>query len=232
MQFGRAVLALAAAGAVALAGCGDAGRSGGPTSTMGGSDGKASPEAVPPILDARGRPIPLPRLPSNASVQAVPAGDESALAVWIQDGDPMAAAYVPATGWSTPRPLEQLHGHASDPQVAANAQGAGMAVWRHTVGSIQSLRYSRFDPVAGWSVPDVMPGALPRPPGQASPPQLHMDAAGNVMAQWPSGFDAQETQVSRHTAGQGWSPAVSESVAAAPGAPAGTEASHRPASPP
>lgn len=231
MQFERAVLALAAAAAAALAGCGDAGRSGGPTSVMGGSDGKARTEALPAISDVRGRPIPAPGAPANASVQVVPAGD-GALAVWIQDGDPMAAAYDAPTGWSAPRALEQLHGAATDPQVAANPEGAGMAVWRHTVGSIQSLRFSRFDPAAGWSVPDVMPGALPRPPGQASPVQLQMDAAGNVTAQWPSGFDAGETQVSRYTAGQGWSAAVSERLASAADAAAGTAASPRPASPP
>jgi hypothetical protein len=90
-------------------------------------------------------------------------------------------------------------------------------VWRHTVGSIQSLRFSRFDPVAGWSVPDVMPGALPRPPGQAAPPELRMDEAGNVTARWPSGFDPRDTQVARYTAGQGWSRAVSANLAAAPG---------------
>jgi hypothetical protein len=232
MQFGRALLALAAAAAAALAGCSDGGRSGGPTSVMGGSDGKAAQHAPPSISDARGRTIPPPRLPANAAFHAVPAGEENALAVWIQDGDPVAAAYAPATGWAAPRPLEQLHGDATDPQVVANAGGAGMAVWRHTVGSIQSLRFSRFDPVAGWSVPDVMPGALPRPPGQASPAQLQMDGAGNVTARWPSGFDAQETQVSRYAPGQGWSAAISERVASAPLEPAANAASQPPASPP
>lgn len=232
MELRCAVLTLAAAAACAIAGCGDSGRPGGSTSVMGGSDGKATQDGPPSVTDAAGRSIPTPRLPAHAAADVVPAGEGHALAVWIQDGDPVAATYAPATGWSAPRPLEQLHGHATDPRVAANASGAGMAVWRHTVGSIQSLRFSRFDPGAGWSVPDVMPGALPRPQGQASPPQLQMDAAGNVTAMWASGFDAQETQVSRYTTGKGWSEAVGERVVSSNDASAAAPESQRPASRP
>ena len=74
--------------------------------------------------------------------------------------------------------------------------GLAMAVWHHQVGNIHSLRFSRWD-ANGWSVPDVLPGALPRPAvagmrsGQNAP-QLHMDAQGAVLARWPSGFYASE----------------------------------------
>lgn len=219
MRVRRAVLTLAAAAACGIAGCGDdIGRPGSHTSVMGGSDGKARQER-PAIMDARGREIPPPRRPARAMARVVAAGEESALAVWIQDSRAVAAAYSPRTGWSAARPLEEIYGEASDPELVANTAGAGMAVWRHTVGSILSLRFSHFDPVAGWTVPDVMPGALPRPPGRASPLELHMDAAGNVTAQWPSGFDAHEMQLSRFAPGQGWSRAVSESLATATPAP-------------
>ena len=213
----RAVLALALAAACALAGCRD-GADGAHTAVMGGSDGKPREAAQVALTDGRGRTIPQPPLPADAAPRVVRAGEEGALAVFVGHGHPMAAVYAPGTGWSAPQPLEDIHGDASDVQLAANAAGAGMAVWRHTVGTIQSLRFSRYDPSAGWTVPDVMPGALPRPPGQASPPQLQMDEAGNVAARWPSGFDPLETQVSRYSVGQGWSRAVSESVAMAPGA--------------
>ncbi|HEY8359885.1 MAG TPA: hypothetical protein VIL30_20710, partial [Ramlibacter sp.] len=114
---------------------------------------------------------------------------------------------------------------ASKPQLAGNGQGVALAVWQHTVGSIQSLRFSRYDSTSGWSVPDVMPGALPRPPsrlpqGAAAAPQLHMDAQGNAFAQWPSGFADNEVQTARYVAGQGWTRALSEPVTAT--APAGS----------
>jgi hypothetical protein len=217
MQIQRAVLALAVGAACALAGCRDA-PSGGHTAVMGGSDGKAGPQAPEAFTDARGRPIPQPPVPPNAAVRMARVGDGNAIAVWLQEGTPVAAAFGPATGWSAPQPLEDIHGDASDLQLAANEAGAAMALWRHTVGSIQSLRFSRFEPATGWSVPDVMPGALPRPAGQASPPQLQMDDAGNVTARWPSGFDPQETQASRYTPGQGWSRAVSARLASGPSA--------------
>jgi hypothetical protein len=213
----RAVLALAIA-ACAAAGCGERGASDGPTSVMGGSDGRPRADAQPGITDARGREIPLPRMPANVAPRVVSAGMENALALWIQDGVPVAAMYAPPSGWSAAQPLEELHGDASDAQLVANTTGSGMAIWRHTVGSIQSLRFSRFEPATGWSVPDVMPGALPRPPGEAPPPQAQMDDAGNVTARWPSGFDAHQTQASRYTPGQGWSQAISESVASGPSA--------------
>ena len=208
----RAVLALAITAACALAGCRDA-QQGGHTAVMGGSDGKAGQESA--LTDARGREIPQPEFPATAAGRVIRAGEDKALALWIQDGHPVASAYAPGTGWSPPKPLEEIHGNASDAQLAVNASGSGMAVWRHTVGSIQSLRFSRFEPATGWTVPDVMPGAMPRPPGQASPPQLQIDEAGNATAQWPSGFDPHETQASRYTVGEGWSRAVSERLASA-----------------
>jgi hypothetical protein len=65
-----------------------------------------------------------------------------------------------------------------------------------------------------------VPGALPRPavtgtpPGQDAP-QLQMDAQGDVLARWPSGFHANQTQAARYTPGEGWSGAASEPVASA-----------------
>ena len=95
-----------------------------------------------------------------------------------------------------------------------------MAVWRQRVGNIHSLRFSRFDAATGWAAPDVLPGAFPRPAAAGSPaaqhaPQLRMDPQGNVVAQWPSGFHANEQQVARYTPGEGWSTAATEPLASA-----------------
>ena len=148
-------------------------------------------------------------------------GDEQAIAAWIADHHVVAATWTPA-GWSAPQPLERIYVDSGDVQLASNGQGRAMAVWHHRVGNIHSLRFSRFD-AQGWSVPDVIPGALPRPEAAGAPPgndapQLQMDAQGNVVAQWPSGFDANETQVARYVEGQGWQGATSEPVASAPSA--------------
>jgi hypothetical protein len=181
------------------------------------------PPAAAPQAQADTSGLPQPALPASTTARLVRSGPDTGLAVWVQDGHAVAASYAAASGWSQPQPLEQIYGQASDAQLASNGHGAAIALWRHTVGNIESLRFSRFDAATGWSEPDVMPGALPRPrPASAAPgreaagaPRLRMDADGNAFAEWPSGFDAQATQTARYVAGQGWSRALSEPVASA-----------------
>jgi hypothetical protein len=210
----RAVLALGL-GAVVLAACDEAPRgvARNDTSVLGSSSGPRG-NVFPTLTDARGREIPQPTLPANTAARIAATGEENALAVWVHEGTLTASSYAPTTGWSEPQPLEEMHGDASDPELAANAQGKGLAVWRHTVGSIESLRFSLYTPGAGWSIPDVLPGALPRPRGAGGPVELRMDDAGNAIARWPSGFDARQAQLARYTAGEGWSRAVDEPLAA------------------
>lgn len=193
---------LAAALLAGLAACKDAPS---PDTKVMGSHGPAPSVAADQV--------PPPPTPPGARAVTAPIAGGQNLAAWVQDGHVRSATYAPATGWSAPQVLEDIFGTSSDLQLAGDGSGTAMAVWRHTVGSIQSLRFSRFDS-AGWSVPDVMPGALPRAEG--SQLRLEMDAQGHAVARWPSGFDAQESQVARYVPGQGWSKAVSEPVAAAP----------------
>lgn len=233
MQVRAVLVAAAFASALTLAGCdrqevpatASVGGSN-PTAVLGGY-GPGSPRppaAAHPLVDADGNPIPSPPIPSGTQGQAVRATDDSALAIWVQDGHVVGSFWTRERGWATAQPLEQIYGNASDPQLVGNGSGVAMAVWRHTVGSIQSLRYSRFDERTGWATPDVLPGALPRPDagalsGYADAPRLQMDARGNVVAEWPSGFAANEMQTARYVEGRGWSRATSEPVASAPNAP-------------
>jgi hypothetical protein len=193
------------------------------TAVLGGSGPGAAP-----LTDARGQLIPEPPVPAKTLAQTVRAGDETALAVWTQDGHVVATSWTPQAGWTRPQPLESIYGEASDPQLASNGQGTAMAVWRHTVGNIRSLRFSRFEAKTGWSAPDVVPGALPRPDTARVPPddapRLEMDAQGNVVAEWPSGFEPNEMQEARYVAGQGWTAPVSERLASAPNASPGSPA--------
>lgn len=219
MKYAGALILLAAA---ALVACQDAPSAGAKhdTSVLGGFGDRPAKGGVPGALtDASGKAIPAPpQAPPGVQPRMARVADDAVLAVWVQDDHVVAATHTTANGWSAPQPLEQIYGEASDPQLASNGRGSAMAIWRHTVGSIQSLRFSRFDPT-GWSVPDVMPGALPRPAADKSAaPQLHMDAQGRAFAEWPSGFHPQETQTARYQPGQGWSRALSEPLASAPAA--------------
>ena len=219
-RMGMAALVLLGA---ALGGCRDARPDRHDTAVLGGyGHADAAHPAAPALTDAQGQVIPAPPAPAGAGPQMARTADEAALAVWIADGHVMASTWTRTAGWSQPQPLERIYGEASEVQVTGNGQGQGMAVWQHRVGNIHSLRFSHYG-ADGWSVPDVLPGALPRPAvagtraGEEAP-QLHMDAQGNVLARWTSGFHANEMQVARYTPGAGWSSAASEPVASAPSA--------------
>ena len=211
--------------AVGLAGCRDAKvEHGSNTAVLGGYGPQADrASASPTLTDGSGQTIPPPPVPAGTRPQMARSADDAALAMWVQDGHVLASQWTRAGGWTAPQALEQIYGESSDPEIASNGKGAAMAVWHHTVGNIHSLRFSRFDPSTGWTPPDVLPGALPRPTVAGGPPgqnaaQLRMDAEGNVVAQWPSGFHANEMQTARYSAGGGWSSAASEPVASAPSA--------------
>ena len=107
-------------------------------------------------------------------------------------------------------------------ELQVGTRGSALAVWRHRVGQIESLRFSTFQSGRGWSAPDVLPGALPRSDDAdgAATLQLRMDDQGNAVARWPSGFDANAMQVARYVPGQGWSRAVDTPLPAQPAASA------------
>jgi hypothetical protein len=219
----RAALPVLVLALLALAGC-DA-RTAKPdhsnnTAVLGSYGPPTDGTAGAALTDAQGQAIPAPPAPHGARAQMARSGDESALAVWVADDHVVASGWTRATGWSAPQPLERIYGASSDPRIASNERGSAMAVWHHRVGNIHSLRFSRFDAGSGWSLPDVVPGALPEPEVAGAPPgrdapQLQMDAAGTVVARWPSGFHANEVQSARYLPGQGWTPPASEAVAAA-----------------
>jgi hypothetical protein len=187
----------------------------------------ASAAEPDPLKDGEGRAIPLPPAPADATARAALTGPNSAWAVWVQDGRVVGSRYTREGGWAAPVPFERIAGQDSDPQLASNGQGSAMALWRHTVGKIESLRFSRYEEAGGWSGPDVLRGALPQPrpaglnpaqPHAPTAPRLEMDAQGQVRAQWPSGFDPNQLQSSQYLRGRGWSPPVDVPVAAAPAA--------------
>jgi hypothetical protein len=220
MKSGAALAAWVLAAAAMLAACDRDHRSNTAVLGSNGPDVARSGPATPPLTDGHGQPIPPVPAPAGRPFEAVRTGDDAAQAVWIMDDHVVASGWTRTGGWSPPQPLERIYGESSAPRIVSNGHGAAMAVWHHRVGNIHSLRFSRFDDATGWSLPDVLPGALPRPqsvgapPGQDAP-QLQMDAAGNVVAHWSSGFRANEVQSARYVVGQGWSAAASEPVASA-----------------
>ena len=176
------------------------------------------------FIEVAGRKVSPPPVPRNTTAQLAAVEPDTTLALWVEDGTVMASRHHPARGWEPPAPLESIGGQASDAQLAGNNQGVAMAVWRHSVGAIDSLRYARYESRSGWGAPDVLEGALPRPrqPGKTvgrgverAAPRIEVDAHGNARAEWQSGFKDNEVQVSTYVAGEGWSRPLDVPVAAA-----------------
>jgi hypothetical protein len=211
--------ALAAAVALALAGCDRNALTGGTSSARAPASAPRPDTAVlggygnaPPAAPA----LPAPPIPitARASLRMAQDGPDSGLAMWIDLSHHVnAARWTRATGWQPAQTLETIRGDASEVAIGANAGGVAMAVWRHTLGEVESLRWSRYVASEGWSTPDVLPGALPRrhvigeitktqPPAA---PRIVVDDQGNAYAEWASGFASQQLQSARFAAGQGWS---------------------------
>jgi hypothetical protein len=181
------------------------------------------------LVEVDGRKVSPPPAPRNVAPQLAAAGPNTTVAVWLEDGRVVASRHHPVRGWEPPAPLETIGGQASPPQLAGNGRGVAMAVWRHSVGAIDSLRYARFETRSGWTAPDVLEGALPRAPQpgkragglvEAAAPRIEVDESGNARAQWQSGFKDGEIQVSTYVAGEGWSRPLDLPATAAAQAPA------------
>lgn len=204
----RVVLWMAACAAAGLAACRDQPQEAASTTAVLGGYGAAGSRSG----SAPGAIYP-PATPRNTKPQIAMVGSDAAVAVWEEDGQVMSSQFTRARGWEAPQPLEAIGGQASNARVAGNGRGVAMAIWQHTVGRIDSLRYSRFEAGKGWSSPDVMPGALPRPrqPGKTAggvveqaAPRIEVDEDGHARAEWRSGFDETQLQASTYVAGEGW----------------------------
>jgi len=171
-----------------------------PSSTAAAEAGVTSSAPAAPARS----PYPPPPAPAGAAVASIHDG-KGAIAVWIFKDLVHGARYTPAAGWVEAGPLEEIAGTASDLQLAGNGKGDAMAVWRHTVGSIHSLRFSRFESDTGWSVAGVVPGMLPRGVASGPTPVLQVDPIGNANLQWPSGFSDVAMQSTRFIEARGWS---------------------------
>lgn len=104
---------------------------------------------------------------SDAHAEALALGFETsgaAFAVWLQETGPSgtedvwASRYAAGSGWSTPVPLESLDDSASEPHIAASADGTAIAIWGQSEGS-SSVRMNRYVAGSGWTGDAAVPEA-------------------------------------------------------------------------
>jgi len=115
----------------------------------------------------------------------------NAIAVWEQQGGAgvgniYANRYTPGIGWGAAELIEHAIGEAGNPQIAVDAAGNAMAVWRQFMTSAFRIRAARYvyDSVTGtgvWEAPEEIETTLST---DARDAQIAVDAGGNAIAVW------------------------------------------------
>jgi hypothetical protein len=131
----------------------------------------------------------------------------NAIAVWVRSSgtrlDIWSNRYTPSNGWGSAGRIEtEDEGDARNPQVAVDAQGNTVAVWEQSEGTRLDVWSNRYTPSNGW-------GSAGRieteDEGDASSPQVAVDAKGNAIAVWEQ-FDGARYGIwsNRYTPSRGW----------------------------
>lgn len=106
-------------------------------------------------------------------------------AVWAQsDGihsNIWANRYSPSEGWATAGLLETDDtGNASSPQIALDAQGNGLAVWRQYDGISYNIWANRYTQSGGWELAELIENDDADP----TDPEIALDTNGNGLVVW------------------------------------------------
>jgi DNA-binding beta-propeller fold protein YncE len=153
-------------------------------------------------------PVPLSDPSPHVALPEVaidPAG--KAVAVWQRfDGAHFVieAATRPAGGgWSGPTRLSRPSRGSFEPQIAIDAAGEAVAVWRRAKSTDAVIEAADLPAGGGWSRPTL----LSRPSWGSFEPQIAIDAAGDAVAVWTrsSRNYHESVEASTRPLGGGWS---------------------------
>ena len=125
---------------------------------------------------------------NTVSPQIAVDGNGNAIVVWQQsdgiDESIYANRYTASTdSWGTEELLENSDdGHASDPQIAIDDDGNGVAVWwQPDSANLRHIYSNRYTPGAGWGTEERIESS---DDGHSNYPQIAIDGEGNVIAVW------------------------------------------------
>jgi hypothetical protein len=135
----------------------------------------------------------------------------NALAVWDQsDGtrhNIWANRYDSGTGWGTAVLIETDNaGNAYSSQVAFDAQGNALAVWRQSDGTRYNIWANRYASGTGWGAATLIETDNA---GDAGLPQIGFDAQGNALSVWrQSDGTLNNIWANRYVSSTGWGTAA------------------------
>ena len=142
-----------------------------------------------------------------------PAGN--ALTVWAQTVGGQLSVYAnrrPSGGaWGTAQLLEAGSGSALIPQIAADASGNALSVWKQTDGVRYNIWANRFSVTGGWGAATLIENF---DADSADVPTVAIDPSGNGLAAWRQLGASIDICVSRYSSATGWgAPAVIDTAA-------------------
>ena len=134
----------------------------------------------------------------------------NALAVWEQPigsrDNIWANRYDAITGWGTPSLIENTDWNAFSPQVAFDANGNAVAVWRQVNGTRYDVWANRYDAATGWGTATLIETDNT---WHAGDPQVAFDTNGNALAVWPQSDSTNyNIWANRYDATTGWGTAT------------------------
>jgi hypothetical protein len=105
------------------------------------------------------------------------------------------------TGWGIAEQIEQAAEDSTSPQVAVDAGGNAVAVWRYFYFGLPIMVSNRYVPGTGWGPAELIHTNY----GYVRHPQIAGDAAGNAVVVWMQDDGTRNSILSnRYVAGTGW----------------------------
>ncbi len=119
-------------------------------------------------------------------------------------GGDVTSVEVTCRNWRVDTLIETDNsGSATDPEVAIDALGNALVVWSQSDGTRYNIWASRYTVGSGWGEAELIETDNA---GDASGPQIAIDASGNGWAVWSQsdGGTSRNIWLNRYTAGSGW----------------------------
>jgi hypothetical protein len=129
------------------------------------------------------------------------------MAVWAQhDGTTSniwGRPFSVAAGWGMAQLIENNNTPANEPQIVLGNDGNGVAVWRQSDGTSDSIWANRYTAGVGWGIAEQIEAN--NLPISGTPPRLAIDGNGNVLVIWRHSDGTRGNIWSnRYAVGSGW----------------------------
>lgn len=108
--------------------------------------------------------------------------------------------------WFAAQIIDSDPGNAYDPEIALDANGNAIAVWRQWGGSGYDVWANRYVPAIGWGSAGLVEKS---DTGSAASPVIGVDTTGNALAVWAQSDGTRDNiWANRYTVGGGWATPV------------------------